>query len=78
VDAVVIADCVTSLGAMPVLVDDNGIDVAYSCTQKGLSCPPGLAPMTVSPRALERLKARPVTTRCIACKSAQEEREQKI
>jgi len=59
VDAVVIADCVTSLGAMPVLVDDNGIDVAYSCTQKGLSCPPGLAPMTVSPRALERLKARP-------------------
>ncbi len=59
VDALTIADCVTSLGAMPVLVDDNGIDVAYSCTQKGLSCPPGLAPMTVSPRALERLKARP-------------------
>jgi alanine-glyoxylate transaminase/serine-glyoxylate transaminase/serine-pyruvate transaminase len=56
--AVVIADCVTSLGGMPVLVDDNGIDIAYSCTQKGLGCPPGLAPMTVSPRALERLKAR--------------------
>lgn len=58
VDALVIADCVTSLGGMPVLVDDNGIDIAYSCTQKGLGCPPGLSPITVSPRALERLKAR--------------------
>jgi alanine-glyoxylate transaminase/serine-glyoxylate transaminase/serine-pyruvate transaminase len=58
VDALVIADCVTSLGGMPVLVDENGIDIAYSCTQKGLGCPPGLAPITVSPRALDRLKAR--------------------
>jgi len=58
VDALTIADCVTSLGGMPVRVDDNGIDIAYSCTQKGLGCPPGLSPMTVSPRALERLKAR--------------------
>jgi alanine-glyoxylate transaminase/serine-glyoxylate transaminase/serine-pyruvate transaminase len=58
VDALTITDCVTSLGGMPVLVDENGIDIAYSCTQKGLGCPPGLAPMTVSPRALERLKAR--------------------
>jgi len=58
VDALVIADCVTSLGGMPVLVDENGIDIAYSCTQKGLGCPPGLAPMTISPRALERLRAR--------------------
>ncbi len=58
VDALTIADCVTSLGGMPVLVDENGIDIAYSCTQKGLGCPPGLAPMTVSPRALERLRAR--------------------
>jgi len=56
--ALVIADCVTSLGGMPVLVDENGIDIAYSCTQKGLGCPPGLSPMTVSARALERLKAR--------------------
>jgi alanine-glyoxylate transaminase/serine-glyoxylate transaminase/serine-pyruvate transaminase len=56
--ALAIADCVTSLGGMPVLVDENGIDIAYSCTQKGLGCPPGLSPMTVSPRALERLKAR--------------------
>jgi alanine-glyoxylate transaminase/serine-glyoxylate transaminase/serine-pyruvate transaminase len=57
-DALVIADCVTSLGAMPVEVDKTGIDIAYSCSQKGLSCPPGLAPITVSPRALERLKSR--------------------
>jgi alanine-glyoxylate transaminase/serine-glyoxylate transaminase/serine-pyruvate transaminase len=56
--ALTIADCVTSLGGMPVLVDDNGIDIAYSCTQKGLGCPPGLSPMTVSERALDRLKAR--------------------
>ena len=58
VDALVIADCVTSLGGMPVRIDENGIDIAYSCTQKGLGCPPGLSPITVSPRALERLKAR--------------------
>jgi alanine-glyoxylate transaminase/serine-glyoxylate transaminase/serine-pyruvate transaminase len=58
VGALVIADCVTSLGAMPVNVDETGIDVAYSCTQKGLSCPPGLSPVTVSPRALDWLKQR--------------------
>jgi alanine-glyoxylate transaminase/serine-glyoxylate transaminase/serine-pyruvate transaminase len=58
VDALAIADTVTSLGGMPVDVDAAGIDVAYSCTQKGLSCPPGLSPFTASPRAMERLKAR--------------------
>lgn len=58
VDALVIADTVTSLGTMPVNVDENGIDIAYSCTQKGLSCPPGLSPITVSPRAIEWLRAR--------------------
>jgi alanine-glyoxylate transaminase/serine-glyoxylate transaminase/serine-pyruvate transaminase len=58
VDALVIADCVTSLGGMPVLVDETGIDIAYSCTQKGLSCPPGLAPLTVSARAWDRLRKR--------------------
>jgi alanine-glyoxylate transaminase/serine-glyoxylate transaminase/serine-pyruvate transaminase len=56
--ALVIADCVTSLGAMPVEMDANGIDIAYSCSQKGLSCPPGLAPIALSLRALERLHAR--------------------
>ena len=63
VGALVIADCVTSLGAMPVEVDKTGIDVAYSCSQKGLSCPPGLAPLTVSPRAAEWLKARETPNR---------------
>jgi alanine-glyoxylate transaminase/serine-glyoxylate transaminase/serine-pyruvate transaminase len=58
VDAIVIADCVTSLGAMPVDVDANSIDVAYSCSQKGLSAPPGLSPVTISPRAQERLSQR--------------------
>ena len=57
VGAIVIADVVTSLGAMPVKVDETGIDVAYSCTQKGLSCVPGLAPITISPRAQEALEA---------------------
>ena len=57
--ALVIADCVTSLGAVPIGVDEAGIDIAYSCTQKGLSCPPGLSPFTVSPRAAAKLDARP-------------------
>lgn len=56
--ALVIADTVTSLGASEIAVDANGIDIAYSCTQKGLSCPPGLAPLTVSRRAGERLDVR--------------------
>lgn len=63
VGAIVIADTVTSLGAMPVEIDATGIDVAYSCTQKGLSCPPGLSPVTVSPRAAERLSARKTPNR---------------
>lgn len=58
VDALVIADVVTSLGAMPVQVDETGIDIAYSCSQKGLSCPPGLAPITVSPLAMDHLRSR--------------------
>jgi alanine-glyoxylate transaminase/serine-glyoxylate transaminase/serine-pyruvate transaminase len=61
--ALVIADCVTSLGGMPVRFDETGIDVAYSCTQKGLSCPPGLSPMALSARALEALKSRKWTPR---------------
>jgi alanine-glyoxylate transaminase / serine-glyoxylate transaminase / serine-pyruvate transaminase len=63
VDALVIADCVTSLGSMPVEVDKTGIDIAYSCSQKGLSCPPGLAPITVSDRALEHLRSRKTAIR---------------
>src|SRR3984893_8347881 len=56
--ALVIGDCVTSLGGLPVKFDETGIDVAYSCTQKGLSCPPGLSPMAISRRAMDALKAR--------------------
>lgn len=63
VGAVTIADCVTSMGTMPVNMDATGIDVAYSCTQKGMSCPPGLAPISCSPFAMERLKARTTVNR---------------
>src|SRR5208282_832896 len=63
VGALVIADCVTSLGGVPVAFDQTGIDVAYSCTQKGLSCPPGLSPMAMSPRAMEFLRARTTPVR---------------
>ncbi len=58
VGALVIGDCVTSLGGMPVDVDANGIDIAYSASQKCLGTPPGLAPLTLSPAAVERLNAR--------------------
>jgi len=61
--ALVIADCVTSLGGVPVEFDQTGIDVAYSCTQKGLSCPPGLSPMAMSPRAMDWLRARTAPSR---------------
>jgi alanine-glyoxylate transaminase / serine-glyoxylate transaminase / serine-pyruvate transaminase len=61
--ALVIGDCVTSLGGLPVKFDETGIDVAYSCTQKGLSCPPGLSPMAMSKRAMEALKARTTPVR---------------
>ena len=56
--ALVIADCVTSMGAMPVEMDSVGIDIAYSCSQKGLSCPAGLSPISISPRAWEWLEKR--------------------
>jgi alanine-glyoxylate transaminase / serine-glyoxylate transaminase / serine-pyruvate transaminase len=61
--ALAIADCVTSLGGVPVEFDRTGIDVAYSCTQKGLSCPPGLSPMAMSPRAMDFLRARATPSR---------------
>jgi alanine-glyoxylate transaminase / serine-glyoxylate transaminase / serine-pyruvate transaminase len=56
--ALVIADCVTSLGGLPVEFDRTGIDIAYSCSQKGLSCPPGLSPLALSQRAMEWLRKR--------------------
>ena len=51
-------DAVTSLGGHEVCVDAWGIDAIYSGTQKCLSCPPGLSPVSFSPRALERIEAR--------------------
>jgi alanine-glyoxylate transaminase/serine-glyoxylate transaminase/serine-pyruvate transaminase len=53
-----VVDCVTSLGGVPVGVDAHDVDIAYSGTQKCLSCPPGLAPLTVGPRAQEVLRNR--------------------
>lgn len=58
-DALLLVDCVTSLGGIPVEVDDWGIDVAYSGTQKCLGAPPGLAPITCSDRARARMVRRP-------------------
>ncbi len=51
-------DTVTSLGGVPVEVDVWGVDAVYSGTQKCLSCPPGLAPVSFSPRAVEVINHR--------------------
>ncbi len=56
--ALVVLDTVTSLGGLPVEVDAWGVDVAYSGTQKCLSVPPGLAPITFSERAVQVLRTR--------------------
>jgi len=53
-----LVDAVTSLGGIPVQVDEVGIDVCYSGSQKCLSCPPGLGPITLSPRAEQVLSER--------------------
>jgi len=57
-DALFIVDTVTSLGGMPVEVDVWKIDACYSATQKCLSCPPGLAPLTLSERAMATIRKR--------------------
>ena len=57
-DTLFLVDTVTSLGGVPVDIDERGIDVAYSGTQKCLSVPPGLSPVTLSDRALERVRTR--------------------
>jgi alanine-glyoxylate transaminase/serine-glyoxylate transaminase/serine-pyruvate transaminase len=51
-------DCVTSLGGVPVKIDEWGVDIAYSGTQKCLSCPPGLSPLTIGEQAREVLNNR--------------------
>ncbi|MBI4199008.1 MAG: alanine--glyoxylate aminotransferase family protein [Chloroflexi bacterium] len=57
-DALTIVDAVTSLGGIEVAVDQWGVDVSFSCSQKCLGCPPGLAPITLGPRAEEVLGQR--------------------
>jgi alanine-glyoxylate transaminase/serine-glyoxylate transaminase/serine-pyruvate transaminase len=57
-DTLLVVDAVTSLGGIPVLVDDWGVDACYSATQKCLGVPPGLAPVTFSARAVERVRDR--------------------
>ncbi len=56
--ALLIVDCVTSLGGVPVAIDRWGADAAYSATQKCLGGPSGLAPLTLGLRAVEAIAAR--------------------
>lgn len=53
-----VVDTVTSLGCFPLFIDDWKIDLAYSCSQKGLSCPPGASPLTMNQRALDKIHNR--------------------
>jgi alanine-glyoxylate transaminase/serine-glyoxylate transaminase/serine-pyruvate transaminase len=62
-DGLLLVDAVTSLGGMNVEVDKWGIDVIYSGSQKCLSCPPGLAPISFSPSAVEVLNNRKTKVR---------------
>jgi alanine-glyoxylate transaminase/serine-glyoxylate transaminase/serine-pyruvate transaminase len=57
-DTLLLVDSVTALGCVPLEVDAWEIDAIYSCSQKGLSCPPGLAPVSFSPRAVAALGRR--------------------
>jgi alanine-glyoxylate transaminase / serine-glyoxylate transaminase / serine-pyruvate transaminase len=57
-DVLLMADCVTSLGGVELEFDAWGIDYAYSCSQKCVGAPPGMSPVAVSQRALERIQAR--------------------
>ncbi len=57
-DTLLVLDTVTSLGCVEVSLDAWGVDAAYSCSQKGLSCPPGLSPVSFGPRAVEAVQRR--------------------
>jgi alanine-glyoxylate transaminase/serine-glyoxylate transaminase/serine-pyruvate transaminase len=57
-DTLLVVDTVTSLGCVPVALDAWGVDAAYSCSQKGLGCPSGLAPVSFSARAVEAVEKR--------------------
>ena len=60
--ALLAVDAVTSLGCVPLEIDEWGIDACYSCTQKGIGAPPGLAPVTFNARAMDAIHKR--TTKC--------------
>jgi len=57
-DTLLVLDAVTSLGCVPLALDAWGIDAAYSCSQKGLGCPPGLSPVSFSQRAVDAINRR--------------------
>jgi alanine-glyoxylate transaminase/serine-glyoxylate transaminase/serine-pyruvate transaminase len=57
-DTLLVVDAVTSFGGTELPVDEWGVDFVYSCSQKCLGCPPGLAPITAGPRVADRLAAR--------------------
>jgi alanine-glyoxylate transaminase/serine-glyoxylate transaminase/serine-pyruvate transaminase len=57
-EALLMADCVTSLGSMELEPKRWGVDYCYSCSQKCLGAPPGISPVTLSPRAMERIRGR--------------------
>jgi alanine-glyoxylate transaminase/serine-glyoxylate transaminase/serine-pyruvate transaminase len=57
-DCLTIVDAVTSLGGSPLKVDEWDLDAVYSCSQKCLSCAPGLSPVTFSDRAVDKIKKR--------------------
>jgi alanine-glyoxylate transaminase / serine-glyoxylate transaminase / serine-pyruvate transaminase len=56
--ALMVMDAVTSLGCVPVEIDHWQIDVCFSCTQKGIGAPPGLAPVTFGERAMQTVRSR--------------------
>ena len=57
-EAMLYVDCVTSLGGQQVEAEAWGIDYGYSCSQKALGCPPGIAPVTISERAVAAMQRR--------------------
>ena len=57
-DALLLLDTVTSLSGVPLKIDEWNVDIAYSASQKCLSCPPGMAPITISDRAVEIIRQR--------------------
>jgi alanine-glyoxylate transaminase / serine-glyoxylate transaminase / serine-pyruvate transaminase len=57
-DCLLLLDTVTSLGGAPIYLDEWGVDLAYSCSQKGLGCSPGASPFTMGDRAIQKLQQR--------------------